>query len=106
MTEHTPTPWKAEEGYAGSGPFDRLTIGNSEVVVGVINRLIPAGPANAAFIIKAVNCHEILVRALTDALCELSACAEQMGCRQGGSVHRAQEAARLTLSDVGGKQLP
>lgn len=44
--------------------------------------------------------NDALVKALQDALCELSACAIQMGCTKGGSVHRAQIAARSVLASV------
>lgn len=44
--------------------------------------------------------HEALVKALGDALCELSACSVQMNCKSGGSVVRAIEAARQTLEFV------
>jgi hypothetical protein len=45
--------------------------------------------------------NDALVKALEDALCELSACAIQMNCRSGGSVVRAIEAARHALAVVG-----
>lgn len=61
--------------------------------------------ANAAFIVKAVNNHDALVSALTDALCELTACATQLAARglkgrEGDSVSRAQIAAREALAAV------
>jgi hypothetical protein len=44
---------------------------------------------------------DVLLDALEDALCELSACATQLNCRSGGSVVRAIEAARQALAVVG-----
>jgi hypothetical protein len=55
-----------------------------------INLMVTAGHAAADRI-------QELEGALRDALCELSACAEQMGCKSGGSVHRAQIRARAAL---------
>ena len=45
---------------------------------------------------------EELEGALRDALCELSACALQMGCKTSGSVHRAQIRARAALQQKAG----
>ena len=56
MAEHTPTPWHTDQVEL----FDTFN-----QVLGLIRTT-----ANAAFIVRAVNCHEALVRELED--CELS----------------------------------
>lgn len=58
---------------------------------------------NAAFIERAWNCHHDLVKALQDALCELSACANQLSdlgrnVPVGGSINRAIVNARTALA--------
>lgn len=50
-----------------------------------------------------LNSHDMLVKALRDALCELTACANQLAAKglpghEGDSVSRAQAAAREVLS--------
>lgn len=50
---HTPGPWTVEEGYSGSGPWDRLTVGDGHVVVCTVNRDIPAGQDNARLLAAA-----------------------------------------------------
>lgn len=106
MADISPLPWRTLP-QIKTGIFDASEIGKKvaatkgghgfpEEVEDEVAR------ANAAFIVKAVNNHERLMKALQDALCELSACAMQLNCRSGGSVVRAQEAARQVLDDVGG----
>jgi hypothetical protein len=51
---------------------------------------------------KVNDCQKrLLVVALEEALCELSACSIQLNCRSGGSVVRAIESARQALELVG-----
>jgi hypothetical protein len=75
MSEHTPTPWDIiagddyyimAEGYPKEfiGHFKGDDNGGYLAVVG--NRPADFGEANAAFIVKAVNNHERLVKALED----------------------------------------
>lgn len=66
MAEHTPTPWKtdAEVGHEAILGPDGLMVADCSI----FHRKIKASrlPANAAFIVKAVNNHDALVKALRD----------------------------------------
>ncbi len=75
MTEHTPTPWRVEEGtdliWGACDPDDLTSRGMGySIVEGKPPHWKPYKPsrdereANAAFIVKAVNNHEALVQAL------------------------------------------
>jgi len=59
MTNHTPTPWHSYGGIVFSGGRRQTKVCES---------LTQNCNANAAFIVKAVNCHEELVRACEMAL--------------------------------------
>jgi hypothetical protein len=80
MTKHTKTPWaihrydRPSGGIAISGPdTDKI---NAFVATAFADlRSIEEAEANAAFIVRAVNCHAELVEAL-EALCEK--CAETL----------------------------
>lgn len=104
MTEHTALPWSLDD----DGDTIYIWADAVKDYVALATDFSWGAPhkANAAFIVKAVNNHDALMQALMDALCELSACATQMGCREGGSVHRAQEAARRTLAAVSSPSNP
>lgn len=75
MTEHTPTPWRVEDGtdliWGACNPDDRSSYGMGySIVEGKIPSWKPYKPdyderaANAAFIVKAVNSHDMLVKVL------------------------------------------
>ena len=104
--KHTPTPWELEQDSWISGLHShRRSIVASCNDDGVIPA--EAQAANAAFIVKACNSHDALVKALTLTLSELSSCARQLESmgrcwRPDSSVAKAQEAARAILGDVGG----
>lgn len=66
---HTPGPWKVNaSGLGHGGPWDRIEIETCEpgggTVVATVNKMISAGSANAAFIVRAVNSHDDLLAAL------------------------------------------
>lgn len=69
-TEHTPTPWAAvhgvldddDEGHPRS--FVRPVKSEGYQIAQTVG---PNGPANAAFIVKAVNAHDALLKALKTA---------------------------------------
>lgn len=76
---HTPTPWKVL-GYTPYGEDYRITddIGNDIAIVPHWDDEAKIeARANAAFIVKAVNCHEELLEALKEAK---KAIQEQMNC--------------------------
>lgn len=112
MSEHTPTPWVADEVRTQVGRAFR--VGSGEMLKAgkgccIIYDDYGTGEnersANAVFIVKAANNHQRLVKALGDTLCELSHCATQLAARglpghEGDSVSRAQKAARDILNDL------
>ena len=60
MAEHTPTPWRLDTRWSRlivQGP-------NNEDIASVFGTRSDEGKACAAFIVRAVNCHEELVAAL------------------------------------------
>jgi len=61
VSEHTPTPWHSDLSTV-HGPEIDAEYQEKQIVCSVINR------ADAAFIVKAVNCHEELLNALKAAL--------------------------------------
>jgi hypothetical protein len=76
MAEHSKTPWQVgeDDGFA-SCPFIPIEVdleGGGSVVVaevqptGIDIDIDDEARANAAFIVRAVNCHEELVKALSD----------------------------------------
>jgi hypothetical protein len=104
VTEHSKTPWElSPQGYiipTADSHMAMLKL-KSPWIEGAWDDDKEAA-ANAALIVKAVNNHDALVNALTDTLCELTHCAEQLGAREYGSVRRAQTKARLILDEVSG----
>jgi len=75
MSEHTPTPWRVEEGtdliWGACNPDDRTTYGMGYSIVqgksgawGARQPDMDEREANAAFIVKAVNNHDALVSVL------------------------------------------
>ena len=62
--KHTPTPWEVES-YRLNGPY-KFGIGNGAGTV-VVSNLVPLAETDAAFIVRAVNAHDDLVKALKDA---------------------------------------
>src|ERR1700733_4269411 len=96
MTEHTPTPWRV----------NGAAIWAADKSGYVAELSSPRGSdqrdIDAAFIVKAVNSHVPMAKALADALCELSHCADQLGARENNSVRRAIEEARRILAAVEG----
>ena len=74
MKDHTPTPWKV-----GVGPNKEIEIfGPMRMNAHPILASLEHDPrdANAAFIIRAVNCHDELVNTLDESLDWLKACLE------------------------------
>ena len=76
-TKHTPTPWKYRtEGKPHNSHYAfEITMEKKNHVIAVIDRETPTNPedeANAAFIVKAVNCHDDLVKSLEECLDELT----------------------------------
>ena len=123
MTDHTPTPWayrssphddwgwirgpKTDDGIAPlvamarSGKWEQ----EGELDQHRINKTDPYG-ANAAFIVKAVNNHDALVKALTD-LCDEVASEEQhgdgaddSGCQTCRAHKRARKLLRAVVGDA------
>lgn len=69
--EHTPTPWMWDSDLVKDDPFGRIryrVVANGETITQLYYSSYAGGPtnaeANAAFIVKACNHHEELVRAL------------------------------------------
>ena len=60
---HTPTPWLQDGTYV-MGAREDGTVGTLLDCAGSLHADVPLGKANAAFIVKAVNCHDDLVAAL------------------------------------------
>lgn len=58
--QHTPTPWKIEESYVGARYMVRSAHGDETAMTRYRE--------DAAFIVRAVNCHEELVEALKGAV--------------------------------------
>lgn len=109
MDDHTPTPWEVMPSEtwhhlnSGNAPSSVFHIGDYTVVTDTPSYEFHAeDSADAAFIVKAVNNHYALTKALSLALYELTACARQLKARDGGSVDLALKAARDALDRVGG----
>lgn len=68
MTKHTPTPWVYESQGTSTGIYAKNAgYGMDNNIVRVFdNPSKQIGEANAAFIVKAVNCHAELVKALKE----------------------------------------
>ncbi|MDB5607750.1 MAG: hypothetical protein JWP25_4650 [Bradyrhizobium sp.] len=121
MTDHFPPPWRvcpyALHIYADNVPKGPARVadlrgwgyltGKGHGALGLSDdEGIKVQKANAELIVKAVNSHGPLVKALTDALCELSHCADQLGAREHNSVRRAIAESRRVLAAVGGVKQP
>ena len=65
MAEHTPTPW-----YAMASVTGWQVRASGTLIAAMMTPTIRQRQPNARFIVRAVNCHEALVRELED--CELS----------------------------------
>jgi len=87
MSEHTPTPWRVEDGtdliWGACNPDDRSSYGMGySIVEGKAPGWKPYKPsmeereANAAFIVKAVNSHDALVEAIKHAKARFECLAE------------------------------
>jgi hypothetical protein len=112
MTDHTPTPWIVRPERHDDWGWIRGSDGELACIArrhdrkdDDKHRIDKTDPyqVNADFIVKAVNNHDALVKALTDTLCELTACANQLAARglkghPEDSVSRAQAAARAALA--------
>lgn len=67
MADHTPTPWQWDSGIIppdGPGTYSDIYVNGGEIIIAQVNDQIEQGKANAEFIIKAVNHHDALVKAL------------------------------------------
>jgi len=69
MTKHTPTPWKTEQGYHGCYRIVRIGADKNEgdITDTCMDDVYISEP-DAAFIVRACNCHDELVDALESAL--------------------------------------
>lgn len=114
MTEHTPTPWRVEEGtdliWGACNPDDQSSYGMGyPVIEGKIPRWKPYKPsmdereANAAFIVKAVNNHDALVKDLADAVKLLH---DLLGLVPGSGEAAYGFVERHMLGDVGSPSKP
>jgi len=101
--KHTPTPWIVEagddyfitaEGYPKDPPkvVDN-NLGEDVLVALVGNQTSDCGEANARFIVRAVNNHEVLVEALQLAL-------RESGCDGDLCNYRWHEKARAALAAI------
>ena len=61
MTQHTPPPWETDFKVDSKGAI--MIYSEGKIPVAIIHA---DKPENLAFIVKAVNCHEELVRALKE----------------------------------------
>jgi len=90
MAEHTPTPWQQgrllsttvtrewDDDYREQKEYEESALvcvnfhasdeGRSRRIIAVATHMDGNAGANAAFIVRAVNCHEELVKALEDAI--------------------------------------
>ncbi len=101
-TPHTPTPWelvmdnKRYPGIDGGDNYTVIIFGNEHEECGVRGVTHEQAIANAAFIVRAANSHDALVKALADAL-------EEIGKRRpnGEVVKRCRTA--LSLAQPEGK---
>lgn len=101
MSKHTPTPWFVAKCFSGDSCWCRLivsapapTLPNGDYKLeDCVIASGSVGEANAAFIVRAVNAHEGLVRALK--LCAAVCAGETMD--KNGLI-AALEAARAALS--------
>lgn len=64
--EHTPTPWEQDGAYVVSRLTDIPHVDIADCARPLTSS-VALGKANAAFIVKAVNSHDALVAALTEA---------------------------------------
>lgn len=116
MVDHTPTPWRVEEGtdliWGACNPDDRSSYGMGySIVEGKLPSWKPYKPdyeereANAAFIVKAVNNHEALVKALQDIIDENDEFRKGMPADwEGDPLEDACDAAKVVLAAVGGSR--
>jgi len=95
VSEHTPTPWRLE-GYSiySSAHKGRHIVATSDPYWG-----LNQNKANAAFIVKAVNSHEALVKALELCKGALEACSQMHPDNRG--IATALEAARTAAQGKG-----
>lgn len=112
MAEHTPTPWSisGRKMKPSSEPYGIIITGErsdgfqSSVAFCARHPGIDtsAAEANAAFIIKAVNNHDALVRALTVAAERLEARGHNMGAREAWRMLADLEGTPQSDACVGG----
>jgi hypothetical protein len=63
--KHTPLPWRVSDFERRSGGVQRMLMGADDFAVGYIaERAAAENQANAALIVRAVNCHEELLSCL------------------------------------------
>jgi hypothetical protein len=109
MTDHTPTPWRVISGddyYIAADAYPKEFIGHfkgddtGDYVAYVGNRPKDFGEANAAFIVKAVNNHDALVKALEDLLEIEDARIATGAFTPNDEAKRRIEVARALVGDV------
>lgn len=114
MTDHTPTPWRVEQDtdliWGACNPDDKSSYGMGYAIVEgksgeKYSRYKPEMDermANAAFIVKAVNNHDALVKALRESAADIVG-----SCKNPEDPYIAEALRRIgdVLADVsGGKQ--
>ncbi len=75
MSQHTPTPWKAQQGLSSTSPRLEIVRADLSAFVAQVHRTHDGNKeaeANAAFIVRACNSHDALVEALSALEAELS----------------------------------
>ena len=101
MVEHTPTPWKVVHTSNPGLCIKTEHLPGYFIVIRPCSRHhIDHAEANAAFIVRACNAHEKLVKALSDLVEGIDGRERRTGIRQVGP---AVAAARAALTDLEGK---
>lgn len=106
MSEHTPTPWRLPK-VPAEAP-DATIVCDADG--GSIADCTPAGPwipeeqaeANAAFIVRAVNSHDALVKAIHDYLAVFDRCggSESVSAQEFADARAAMGAALAAVKDA------
>jgi len=76
MTEHTPTPWEVERCQSGDMEMQGVRGANGRIVIADLLR-DGQDDIDYAFIVRAVNCHEELVKALERVMNNCVECGEE-----------------------------
>lgn len=114
MAEHTPTPWEHTEGDIWVDTREQVCCGRGyneccgePDVRGGQDLIAQSNPVDAAFIIKAVNNYDALVKTLEECQSALAMMIEPETIRETSTLHAwshavaAERKARATLAAVG-----